>query len=177
MKQTASRGVTKEHPAKWLSDTEIKAISAELELSHNPEHLIIFQLLLCTGHKFSRLAKVTWGEFNARLGILYLGDRAVRLPDTVAKGLLGLREFATGEDKPIIKTRYKKFWEALERVCNRLGIEQTGVLCLRNTFALKHWTAYQSRAKLRHDLGLTSLRHLPKEIFQTRPQSLFQGVL
>ena len=169
--------MTKEQALKWLTDSQIRDISGELALAQNPQHLISFQLLLSTGQKFSRLAKARWGAFNARLGIIRIGDRSIRLPANLAQGLEGLRESALAEDDPILTIKYKKFWAVLEKVCVRLGIEPSGVLSLRNTFALRHWQAYQSRARLREDLGLSSLRHLPKEIFQARPQALFQGVI
>ena len=162
----------------WLSDKQIRDIAGFLSSLKNRENHIIFGLLLCTGQKFSRLAKVQWDSYNARLRIIRVGDRAIKLTESVATGIEGLRQEAKGESEPIIKMKYKKFWQNLETACDRLGIEPSGVLSLRNTFAMKHWQTHNSRSKLMDDLGLTTLRSLPKEIFQTRPApSLFNGVL
>ena len=174
MKNLSKRAETKQL---WLTDSQIKGLVGELAKCLNPQHLIAFELLLLTGQKFSRLAKVKWGDFNARLGIIYLNDKAVRLPVATAKLLKELRESAQSETAPILTIKYKKFWHYLERACLNLGIEQSGVLTIRNTFARRHFETYQSRARLKSDLGLYSLRYLPKEIFQAKPLPLFQGVL
>ena len=161
----------------WLIDSEIQAIAEKLGQDHNPQSLIIFSLILSTGQKFSRLAKLDWSSFNGRLGIIRIADRSIRLTETVAKGLELLREQATGEKQKLFSLKYEKFWHYLARACARSDIPEIGVLELRNTFALKHWQTYQSKARLKDDLGLYSLRYLPKEIFQARPAPLFQGVL
>ena len=59
------------------------------------------------------------GAFNARLGIIRIGDRSIRLPANLAQGLEGLRESALAEDDPILTIKYKKFWAVLEKVCVR----------------------------------------------------------
>ena len=171
MKHTDKREVTKQL---WLTDPEIQGLVGELRHCQNPQHLIAFELLLLTGHKFSRLAKAKWGDFNARLGLLYLNDKTIRLPVATVRLLSELRESARCESDPILTIKYKKFWAELARASARLGIREQGVLTIRNTFARRHWQTYQSRKHLRTDLGLTSLRYLPKEIFQEKPLALFQ---
>ena len=174
MKNAGKRNGTKRL---WLKDHEIKGIAESLAMLQNPESHIIFGLLLSTGQKFSRLAKVRWNDFNARLGIIRIGDRSVKLPESVVKGIEALREKAISESHPIISLQYSKYWHYQSRASVRAGFSECGVMEVRNTFCLKHWQAYQDKARLKADLGLSNIRHIPKEIFQAGPAPLFQGVL
>ena len=178
-KKSSNRAGIKPQSLLWFSKQEIKAVLTELEQVANVQYSLIFKLLLATGQKYSRLAKTPWGNFNSRLGILYLKNgRSVFLPDNTAQELSEYRETAKSELEPIIKLQYKKFWEKLEGICVRLDIKKSGVLTVRNTFAFEHWKTHKSKHKLQSDLGLSSLRYLPKEIFQTKQgTALFQGVL
>ena len=161
----------------WFIDSEVSQIATFLATKQNPESLIIFALLLSTGQKFSRLKSIKWDNYNGRLGIIRLGDRSIKIPDSVAAGFELLRETAVSENQPIISKLYRVFWRELETACDRLGIENSGVLSIRNTFARKHFETFQSKQKLQSALGLTTLRSLPTSIFLPKPESLFDGVL
>lgn len=174
MKNRHRRAGIKQH---WFKDDELRNIKEIL--SAHRQSFIVFQLLLLSGQKFARLNKTTWDDFNARLGVLTIHGRAYHLPPELTEALLELRDQATGENQLIITMKYKKFWERLARACLRIGLPELGVLVLRNTFAYKHFQTYQSKNRLKKDLGLSTIRYLPKQIFTVRPvqPSLFQGVL
>lgn len=163
----------------WLDDCEVKAISEFLSAKKNKQAYLSFTLLLSSGVKYSRLKKaLLWGSYNSRLHIIRVGDRSIRVTKSVAKALLMERDNATSENSPVLTIHYKRLWDSIESACVRLKIEPSGVLTLRNTYARRHWQTYQSKHRLKRDLGLSSLRHIPKAIFQdSTPPALFVGVL
>ena len=174
--KTNKREVTKGQSRCWLIPTEIRAISECLIKNRNKELYPIFRLLLETGLKYSKLAKLNWDSFNLRLGQVTIGKHKVLLSESASKSLMKIRELARSENQKVILIPYRSFWSRLEKICVRLGIEQTGVLTLRNTFAYIHWITYQDKQKLLSDLQIKNGRHLPSAIFQSRQRPLFQEV-
>ena len=162
----------------WFTDAEINELDQALSLSNNKQHLLIFRLLLLSGWKFKRLKRaLKWDCFNSRLGIITLSNRTIQLPTATLDLLSELREQATSEDSLIIKIDYTFFWHYFVRKAFEIGITKIGAKQLRNTFCVKHWKQYKSKKLLQSDMGLSTLRYLPKEIFQVTTTPLFQGVL
>lgn len=153
----------------WLSEKEYLSLSGQL----SGETKIIFQLILSTGQQFKRLKKLQWSVFNSRLATLNVGDRVCKIPVATALSLDNLRNNAESEDSPIFTIQYNQAWWQASRAYYSLGIDQTaGCLKLpKFTFARKHFEIYKNKAKLARDLGLSTTRWIPKQVFQTTGQS------
>ena len=162
MKTKESRNITASKY--WLSQAELEAISGQL----SGEAKLIFQIMVATGQRFSHIKEATWQGFNANLATLDFKGLNTRLPVATTEGILALREKALSENSKIFKTQYKRVWDKVSRVYFKLGIEQkVGCLKLAKlTYARRHFETFQNKSKLARDMGLTTTRWLPKEIFK-----------
>lgn len=162
MKRQAGRDKTA-HKV-WLSDREIKALSDNL----SGEARIIFQVMVATGQRFSRIKKTTWDGLNAELSTLDFGGHNRRLPVATARALAELRKTATSGETPIFKMQYKQAWNQVSRAYFRAGIRQNAG-CLKMaklTYARRHFETYRNKSRLARDMGLTTARWIPKAVFQ-----------
>ena len=159
----------------WLSNEQIKVLSVDLRRVKNKQHFLAFSLLLNTGRKFSKLAKIRWRSINLRLGLIYLNDRVVKLTKETIEVLEELRETATNEHEKIFSVKFEKFWHKFARICADQKMPQMGAKVLKHTFARRHYQIYQDKKKLAHAMGLSTVRYLPKQIFENiNPIPLFQ---
>lgn len=162
---------------KWLSDLQIRDISQALEDLQSPETLLAYQLLLLSGQKFTHLSYTPWGAYNSFLKRIFINGKTIKLPESVCSVLNYLREFANKEEQPIFSIDYHRFWWVFSSTCMRLDIShhRLGVYLIRNTYAHRHWQMYQCRNKMRYDMSLTTLRYIPKQVFQAKPITIFNG--
>ena len=169
----------KQHSQKWLSNAEIQAILSELARLENPEPQAIFQLLLVTGQKYSKIQRAIWDNYNSNLNILQINNRQILLPEKLIKLLDYMRSFATSENQKIIKYSYHKFWWFFSGLCLKLKLRNSkiGIYLIRNTYAHRHFQFYKNKKKLALDMGLSTTRYLPNEIFKDTHYTLFQDVI
>ena len=162
----------------WLSSRQIRELSCEIENYDNLEYLLSYHILLISGQKFSKVRKTRWCSYNSLAGAILMAGVRIKLTSQAIKIMDYLQMSATHESHPIIKINYPAFWRVLARCFYKIRIADggLGVKILRNTFAYRHYNFYQDKARLRRDMGLSSLRHLPKEIFQFKRVNLFDDV-
>ena len=167
----------------WLENRQIEQISERLgnirSVQYPYQYQLIFNLLILTGEKFSRLEKsLMWGDLNLATGVMRLNGRVISIPQHTISILKKLRETAISETSLVIKVKYKKFWSKFARACVQIGIGEQGVLILRNTFIRKHFLTFQSLKRLKADLNISTLKYLPKKLFENiKPIPLFAEVL
>ena len=162
MKKQASRDKTA-HKI-WLNSGEIKALSDHL----SGEARLIFQIMVSTGQRFSRIKKTKWHGFNAGLATLDFAGQNRRLPVATARALAELRKTAVSGETPIFKMQYKQVWNQVSKAYFKAGIKQSAG-CLKMaklTFARRHFETYRNKARLARDMGLTTARWIPKAVFQ-----------
>ena len=164
----------------FLSNAEISTIMDFLNTRPNKAHALITQLTLCTGARFSELKALPWGAYNSRLSSLRIKNRTVFLHAELKAELDNLRENAKSEWAFIVPVNYKNYHRVLRTAFDRAGIiSPKTFLSLRLSFCARHFQVYQSRKMLKAQLGLTTLRYLPREIFsapRAGALNLFQGV-
>ena len=157
----------------WLTDREITKILERLEDLRNPQPAIVFGILLSTGQKFSNIRRLKWDGFNSRLLTLRINNKYIPIPKRVSRRLAIMREKASGPNQQIFTIQYKQFWDFMAKISDKNGLKKCGVLVVRNTFAYRHYQIYQSKIRLKHALGLTSIRHVPESVFNAKPRSIF----
>lgn len=164
MQTQRQKGINKTAPKLWLSQSEIQAVSQAIQ---GTQARLIFQIMVATGQKFSRIKETQWLAFNKRLNTLDFNNHNTCLPDTTALELSILRQTAKAEDCPIFSISYRQAWQQVSRAYFKVGIEQTaGPLKLaKYSFARRHYETYQNKKKLADDMGLTTARWIPKQVF------------
>lgn len=157
----------------WLKADELTQVSELLSKRLNPGHLLCFRLALATGRRFRELADISWDNFNARSGTLNFSGSKLVLYPKLAKELSALREQAEHPDQRILNIQYKNFFRVLKCCFVQAGIDQKNCFrLLRQTFIREHFQVYQSKKLLKVQLGLNSLRRLPKTLFQSKQTAI-----
>ena len=174
MSTIQKKGINKTAPKFWLSQAEILSINDHL----NGQPKLLFQIMVATGLQFSHIRETKWSGFNALLNTLEINGQNKKLPLATAKALLALRKTALAEDDNVFSVCYEYTWGRVSRACYALDIEQgKGVLKLAKwTYARRHFETFKSKKRLATDMGLTTTRWIPKQVFQYQgpTASLFQ---
>ena len=148
----------------WLTGSQSREISRELK----GQDQLIFQILVATGQRFSRINNLKWESFNARMRTLTFGSVTCRIAKSTADGLAKMRADADGEGSRIFNTTYKPVWNRTSRVYFKVGIDQA-IGCIRRarlTFARRHYLVYRDKCRLAQAMGIRSTRWIDKSLFE-----------
>ena len=159
----AKQGINKTALKFWLSQGELSAISDRL--CGQPK--LIFQVMVATGQQYSHIREARWTGFNSLLNTMEINGQNYRIPVATAKALMERRQSALSESDQVFSVCYEYTWGRVSRACYALGIDQgKGVLKLAKwTYARRHFETYQNKSKLARDMGLTTCRWIPKQVF------------
>lgn len=159
-----NKGSNKTTPGKyWLTNNELANISTALY----GESKLIFQIMVATGQTFEKIADLKWDCLNTRLSTIKTSGEHYIIPEKTAIALDALREKAESETSLIFKQNYKQTWIHVSKVYFALGIDQSaGVLKLAKwTYARLHFQTYRNKTSLAKAMGITTCRHIPKQVF------------
>lgn len=168
MDSNASVGIKKH-----LTDKEIASVFEYMKSLKNIEHALVFRLVLATGAKIAEIKKIKWGDCNLRLGRIAFKNRMLTVPAPLSNDLAKLRDkIAISEDQFIFKSIYRENWRGLKTCLDRFEIDTKPWLAIRYSYIARFMKIYGDKKKLKAQLGLTTLRHVPKYILNTPKASL-----
>ena len=160
-----------------LTEAEITAIFNQFKNFKNSEHVLLFRFILATGAKMRESKNLCWGELNCNTGRVTFKNRVIYIPETLAKDFLAYRDkIAISEDQSIFESIYRENWRTLQTALDRLGITtKYAWLAVRYSYIARFMALYGDKKRLQKQLGLASLRWIPKYLLETKtkPVELF----
>ena len=147
----------------WLKDSEVRDISDILK----PEIQTIFNILISTGCRYSLIRDLKFSSLNLRTMTIHTENSTLQIPVSTQKYLLEKRDMAISESDKVFTQTHKAHWSQVSSALFKLKIDikVTPIKLLRFSYARKHFLFFKSKKKLLRDLQITTLRHIPKQLF------------
>ena len=168
-------GESKSRPKKrHLTEAELSAVYYHLKFFRNSEHILLFRFILATGAKMQESKDLRWCDLNCNTGQVTFKNRVVYIPQSLTKEFLQYRDkVATADDQSIFEGIYRENWRALQTALDRLGITtKRAWQAVRYSYIARFMSLYGDKKRLKKQLGLVSLRRLPKYLLQLEPKAM-----